>query len=88
MLNGLIAIKFNNIVSIGVIAILSKVMMQTEQNNKIGANAAASVIVDEASEGQRIDNFLAKTLKGVPKSHIYRILRSGEVRVNKGRIHR
>jgi len=42
--------------------------------------------VDEASDGQRIDNFLAKTLKGVPKSHIYRILRSGEVRVNKGRI--
>ncbi len=61
-------------------------MMQTEPNNKISANAAASVTVDEASEGQRIDNFLAKTLKGVPKSHIYRILRSGEVRVNKGRI--
>ncbi len=61
-------------------------MMQTEHNNKIGANAAASVTVDEASDGQRIDNFLAKTLKGVPKSHIYRILRSGEVRVNKGRI--
>ena len=60
--------------------------MQTEPNNKISANAAASVTVDEASEGQRIDNFLAKTLKGVPKSHIYRILRSGEVRVNKGRI--
>ncbi|MEQ1598623.1 MAG: RluA family pseudouridine synthase [Methylotenera sp.] len=61
-------------------------MMQTEHNYKISANAAASVTVDEASEGQRIDNFLAKTLKGVPKSHIYRILRSGEVRVNKGRI--
>lgn len=72
--------------SIGVIAFLSKVMMQTEHNYKISANAAASVTVDEASEGQRIDNFLAKTLKGVPKSHIYRILRSGEVRVNKGRI--
>lgn len=42
--------------------------------------------VDEASAGQRIDNFLAKTLKGVPKSHIYRILRSGEVRVNSKRI--
>ncbi len=56
------------------------------QNNTIGANAASNVTVDEASDGQRIDNFLAKTLKGVPKSHIYRILRSGEVRVNKGRI--
>lgn len=42
--------------------------------------------VDEGSAGQRIDNFLAKTLKGVPKSHIYRILRSGEVRVNSKRI--
>ena len=72
--------------------------MQIEQNNpqdiqmdkpietKIGASAAANVTVDEASEGQRIDNFLTKVLKGVPKSHIYRILRSGEVRVNKGRI--
>ncbi len=42
--------------------------------------------VDEASVGQRIDNFLTKTLKGVPKSHVYRILRSGEVRVNKKRV--
>ncbi|MBC7697694.1 MAG: RluA family pseudouridine synthase [Bacteroidia bacterium] len=48
--------------------------------------AAAFLTVDEASEGQRIDNFLTKTLKGVPKSHVYRILRSGEVRVNKKRI--
>jgi 23S rRNA pseudouridine955/2504/2580 synthase len=40
----------------------------------------------KASEGQRIDNFLSKTLKGVPKSHLYRILRSGEVRVNKKRV--
>jgi 23S rRNA pseudouridine955/2504/2580 synthase len=60
--------------------------MQTEQNTRVSAHAAASLTVDEASDGQRIDNFLAKTLKGVPKSHIYRILRSGEVRVNKGRI--
>lgn len=43
-----------------------------------------SVTADEA--GQRIDNFLARYLKGVPKSHIYRILRRGEVRVNGGRI--
>ena len=42
--------------------------------------------VDESAEGQRIDNFLARTLKGVPRSHIYRILRSGEVRVNSGRV--
>ena len=42
-------------------------------------------ITDEES-GQRIDNFLLRICKGVPKSHIYRVLRSGEVRVNKGRI--
>jgi 23S rRNA pseudouridine955/2504/2580 synthase len=36
--------------------------------------------------GQRLDNFLIKTLKGVPKSRIYRLLRKGEVRVNKGRV--
>lgn len=42
--------------------------------------------IDENSAGQRIDNFLFRSLKGVPKSHIYRIVRSGEVRVNKGRI--
>jgi 23S rRNA pseudouridine955/2504/2580 synthase len=43
------------------------------------------VVVDEASAGQRLDNFLTKTLKGAPRSLIYRIVRSGEVRVNKGR---
>jgi 23S rRNA pseudouridine955/2504/2580 synthase len=42
--------------------------------------------VGEEGVGQRIDNFLLKTLKGVPKSRIYRILRKGEVRVNRGRI--
>ena len=43
------------------------------------------VLVDEGSEGQRLDNFLVKLLKGVPKTHVYRVIRSGEVRVNKGR---
>ena len=38
---------------------------------------------DEA--GQRLDNWLIKILKGVPKSHVYRIVRGGEVRINKGR---
>lgn len=41
--------------------------------------------VDEDSAGQRLDNFLMRQLKGVPKTHVYRIIRSGEVRVNKGR---
>ncbi len=44
------------------------------------------VEIHEDHHGQRIDNFLTAQLKGVPKSHIYRILRKGEVRVNKKRI--
>jgi 23S rRNA pseudouridine955/2504/2580 synthase len=47
--------------------------------------AVQRVLVDDASEGQRLDNFLVKLLKGVPKTHVYRVIRSGEVRVNKGR---
>jgi 23S rRNA pseudouridine955/2504/2580 synthase len=47
---------------------------------------ATWVEVGEESEAQRIDNFLLRTLKGVPKSHVYRVLRSGEVRVNSGRV--
>ncbi len=52
-----------------------------------GADAPAVhyVRIDEGSEGQRLDNFLVKLLKGVPKSYVYRVIRSGEVRVNKGR---
>lgn len=42
--------------------------------------------ITEANSGQRLDNFLISLLKGVPKTHIYRIVRKGEVRVNKGRI--
>ena len=44
------------------------------------------VTIDEAHAGQRLDNFLLGQLKGVPKSHVYRIVRSGEVRVDKGRV--
>lgn len=42
--------------------------------------------VDSEHAGQRVDNFLVTQLKGVPKTHIYRIIRKGEVRVNKGRV--
>lgn len=42
--------------------------------------------IDESAAGQRIDNYLMRLAKGVPKSHVYRILRSGEVRVNGGRV--
>ncbi len=48
--------------------------------------ASSLVTVDENSDGQRLDNFLVRQLKGVPKTHVYRIIRSGEVRINKGRV--
>ena len=41
--------------------------------------------VDEGGAGQRLDNFLLRQLKGVPKTHIYRIIRGGQVRLNKAR---
>jgi 23S rRNA pseudouridine955/2504/2580 synthase len=44
-----------------------------------------NVRIDSGSAGQRLDNFLARILKGVPKTHLYRVIRSGEVRVNMGR---
>ena len=47
---------------------------------------ASWIEVGEESVAQRIDNFLLRRLKGVPKSHVYRVLRSGEVRVNSGRV--
>ncbi len=49
------------------------------------APSVKTLTVDEDSAGQRLDNFLMRHLKGVPKTHVYRIIRSGEVRVNKGR---
>ena len=63
--------------------------------NIIGANAHHSqqrvtpavkyLTVDAESSGQRLDNYLQRHLKGVPKTHVYRIIRSGEVRLNKAR---
>ncbi len=50
------------------------------------APAVKTVCIDEDAAGQRVDNFLLRELKGVPKTHIYRLIRSGEVRVNKGRV--
>jgi 23S rRNA pseudouridine955/2504/2580 synthase len=52
----------------------------------LSKDAVNRVVVGEDGDGQRIDNFLQKLLKGVPKSHIYRILRSGEVRLNRARV--
>ena len=47
--------------------------------------AVRHLTVDAESAGQRLDNYLLRLLKGVPKTHVYRVIRSGEVRINKGR---
>lgn len=57
-----------------------------KSHNSVASGQVSLIEIDESAAGQRIDNFLLRVCKGVPKSHIYRILRSGEVRVNKGRI--
>lgn len=58
----------------------------TENQEKIINQQVKIEQISEDEAGQRIDNYLLAKLKGVPKSLIYRILRKGEVRVNKGRI--
>ena len=57
-----------------------------KEMNDLSKDAVNRLAVDEGGAGQRVDNFLVRLLKGVPKSHIYRILRSGEVRVNRKRV--
>lgn len=44
------------------------------------------IAIGPDADGQRVDNYLARVAKGVPKSHLYRIIRGGEVRVNKARV--
>ena len=52
---------------------------------KAGAASVRHLTVGAEAAGQRLDNFLLRLLKGVPKTHVYRVIRSGEVRINKGR---
>jgi 23S rRNA pseudouridine955/2504/2580 synthase len=54
-------------------------------DSAISAEQVSYVTVDDNAAGQRLDNFLLRLAKGVPKSHIYRIVRSGEVRINRAR---
>jgi 23S rRNA pseudouridine955/2504/2580 synthase len=58
---------------------------KTEPSENIGSKVTF-VTITEDHDGQRIDNFLLTKLKGMPKSAIYKILRKGEVRVNKKRV--
>lgn len=52
----------------------------------ISKDSVTYLDIDEEMVGQRLDNLLSRLLKGVPKSHLYRIIRSGEIRINKGRV--
>jgi len=54
--------------------------------NELSKARATLLEVDEDAAAQRIDNYLLRRLKGVPKSHVYRVLRSGQVRVNSARV--
>jgi len=64
-----------------------KLRLMKENNDIQGERPQVRFItIDSEDAGQRVDNFLVKTLKGVPKSHIYRLLRKGEIRANKKRI--
>ncbi|MEK6747663.1 MAG: 23S rRNA pseudouridine(955/2504/2580) synthase RluC [Pseudomonadota bacterium] len=59
---------------------------QSNASEQTSAPRVGMLTISSEYTGQRLDNFLITLLKGVPKSHIYRILRKGEVRVNKGRV--
>ncbi len=56
-----------------------------EASTEAGAPAVRFVTIESGDEGQRLDNYLCRILKGVPKTRIYRVIRKGEVRVNKKR---
>ncbi|MBC3886187.1 RluA family pseudouridine synthase [Undibacterium sp. FT31W] len=74
------------------LATINRETKQKQMQNSFPEQSSTSqprvqlLTISEEEAGQRIDNFLLRICKGVPKSHIYRVLRSGEVRVNKGRI--
>lgn len=64
---------------------MSQIISAPQKPSPVVAPAVKNLTIDEGSEGQRLDNYLFKILKGVPKTHVHRIIRSGEVRINKGR---
>ena len=78
--------QINHLTSITPVkSIIGAALAEPAPPNAQPAAAATFVTVNEDYAGQRLDNFLIRQLKGVPKTHVYRIIRSGEVRINKGR---
>ncbi|WP_413817038.1 RluA family pseudouridine synthase [Pusillimonas sp.] len=59
--------------------------MRKTEDSEQPAPSVRMFQIDTEQVGQRLDNFLVRTCKGVPKSHLYKAIRSGQVRVNKGR---
>lgn len=64
----------------------SKNNLNSDSGPQVSLPSVRMVEVTEDQDGQRLDNFLMRICKGVPKSHIYKAVRGGEVRVNKGRV--
>jgi len=58
----------------------------SDKDSNVRVTGVHHLIVDEDSSGQRLDNYLIRELKGVPKTRLYRALRKGEIRINKGRV--
>src|SRR5271163_1901886 len=54
--------------------------------SRLVAASVRRLRIDDAQAGQRLDHFVARLAKGVPKSHVFRIIRAGEVRVNRKRV--
>jgi 23S rRNA pseudouridine955/2504/2580 synthase len=58
----------------------------SDKDSTVRVTGVHHLVVDEDSSGQRLDNYLIRELKGVPKTRLYRALRKGEIRINKGRV--
>lgn len=79
-------VQYSNVGRDGQTGIIAAMQTRADSGHSPSLTAAHELTIDEQHAGQRIDNFLMASLKGLPRTRIYRILRRGEVRVNKGRI--
>lgn len=79
-------VQYSNVGRGGQTGIMRAMQTPADSGHSPSLTAAHELTIDEHHAGQRIDNFLIACLKGLPRTRIYRILRRGEVRVNKGRI--
>ena len=66
-------------------AAADKTPLKAHDEPAVPTDKVPFIEIDPSADGQRLDNFLLKVARGVPKSHLYRVIRAGEVRVNKKR---